>query len=199
MTDAIGGGGAVSSDSLIDYCNNQLSSIDGEIDTTMDSDQNAAQISQQLQGVIESLQQNSTGVNNDATTCTNLETALNGVITNMQATDPTNPNLGPMIQTYNNMVESGTGPTTALPYIDEADHEPVSTANGADNTYGSDEISSFTTTLQSASSSLDSGSEMNLVQLQSLMSQRETAISLTTNLLQALGNQANSIASNIGH
>jgi hypothetical protein len=198
MTSAIGSSNTLSPDSLMNYCSSQLDSIDGEIDTTMETDQNASQISQSLQGLIETCQQNSNGVNSDPQTCSNIESALQGIITTMQNTDPTNANLGPLIQTYNNMVESGTGATTSHPYIDPTDHPAVATANGPDNTYGSDEMTSFINTLQGASSSLDSGSEMNLVQLQSLMSQRETAISLTTNLVQSLGDQANTIASNIG-
>ena len=38
-----------------------------------------------------------------------------------------------------------------------------------------------------------------MVQIQSLMSQRQTAVSLTTNLVQSLGDQENKIADNIGH
>jgi hypothetical protein len=197
MTSPIGSN-TLSPDSLLNYCGSQLDSIDGEIDTTMESDQNASQISQSLQGLIETCQQNSNGVTKDAGTCTEIETGLGSIIKQLQSTDAGNPNLGPLIQAYNNMLESGTGPTATLQYIDPTDHPPAQTTNGSDNTYGSDEMSSFISTLQGASSSLDSGSEMNLVQLQSLMSQRETAISLTTNLVQSLGDQANTIASNIG-
>jgi hypothetical protein len=198
MTSAIGSSSGLSSDSLLSYCSTQLDSIDGEIDTTMNNDQNATQVSQQLQACIETFQQSSSGVTNDSDTCKALESSLGAIITTMQNTDPTNANLGPLIQTYNDMVESGTGPTSTTPYIDEQNYEPTKTANGADNTYGQGEIGGYIQTLQGAASSLDSGSEMNLVQLQSLMSQRETAISLTTNLVQSLGDQANTIAGNIG-
>jgi hypothetical protein len=183
------------------YCDSQLDSIDGEIDTTMESDNNATQVSQQLQGVIETFQQNSTGVNNDSSTCATLETALGSVVTQMQATDPNNPNLGPLTQTYNNMVWSGTGGSVGSgpQFIDPTGHPAVPNGPQGDGTLSTDEMSSYINTLQGASSSLDSGSEMNLVEIQSLMSQRETAIQLTTNLVQSLGDQTNSIVSNIGH
>jgi hypothetical protein len=199
MTNAIGSSSGLTPDALMNYCSSQLDSIDSAIDTTMESDQDATQVSQKLQGLIETFQQSSNGVTNDPGTCQALESGLGSIISSMQNTDPNNPNLGPMIQTYNDMVESGTGPSASTPYIDEAQYAPKATANNNDNTYGADEMQGFISTLQGASSSLDSGSEMNLVQLQSLMSQRETAISLTTNLVQALGDQTNSIASNIGH
>jgi hypothetical protein len=201
MTNAIGSSSSLTSDSLMNYCDSQLSSIDGEIDTTMESDNNATQVSQQLQGVIETFQQNSSGVNYDAATCTTLENDLGSVVTQMQATDPNNPNLGPLTQTYNNMVWSGTGGATGNgpQFINPTGYPPVADGKQGDNNLSSDEMSSYINTLQGASSSLDSSSEMNLVEIQSLMSQRETAIQLTTNLVQSLGDQTNSIVSNIGH
>jgi hypothetical protein len=46
---------------------------------------------------------------------------------------------------------------------------------------------------------LNSGAELQMIQLQSIMSQRQTAIQITTNLVQALGDQLNKIADNVGH
>jgi len=200
-TTAIGSSNSLTSDSLMNYCDSQLSSIDGEIDTTMESDNDATQVSQQLQGVIETLQQNSTGVNNNSNACEALETSLGNVVTQMQATDPNNPNLGPLTQTYNNMVWSGSGgfANNGPQFIDPTGHPPVQSGPQGDGTLSTDEMNSYISTLQGASSSLDSGSEMSLVEIQSLMSQRETAIQLTTNLVQSLGDQTNSIVSNIGH
>jgi hypothetical protein len=225
MTSPIGSSNNLTSDGLMSYCQDQLDSIDGEINSTMEDDQNATQVSQQLQSVIEQFQQYSNGVSNDSQTCAKLETALGNVIQLMQNTDPTNSQLGPLIQTYNNMVWSGTGggplpsgstsgsgssaavaeyaassSSSSTPqFIDPTDHAPDQNGPQGDNNLASGEMSSYLSTLQGASSALDSGSEMNLVTLQSLMSQRQTAISLTTNLIESLGDQTNSIASNIGH
>jgi len=200
MTTAIGSSNSLTSDSLMSYCDSQLDSIDGEIDTTMESDNDATQVSQQLQGVIETFQQNSGGVNSSFNSCASLESALGNVVTQMQQTDPSNPNLGPLTQTYNNMVWSGTGGTPAYggPQLMPG-FPPVQNGPQGDGTLSTDEMNSYISTLQGAAGSLDSGSEMNLVQIQSLMSQRETAIQLTTNLVQSLGDQTNSIVSNIGH
>jgi hypothetical protein len=219
MTSPIGSSTNLTSDSLMSYCQGQLDSIDGEINSTMETDQNATQLSQNLQSVIEQFQNYANGTQ-DPTACQKLESALGGVITQMQNTDPDNPQLGPLIQTYNNMVWSGTGgqttpssgtATTATgtsaatsgsstpQFIDPTGYPPVQSGAQGDNNLDADEMQSYISTMQGASSALDSGSEMNLVALQSLMSQRETAISLTTNLVQSLGDQTNSIANNIGH
>ncbi len=46
---------------------------------------------------------------------------------------------------------------------------------------------------------LNSGSELDMIKLQALMSQRQTAVSTVTQMVQALGEQLNKIAGNIGH
>jgi hypothetical protein len=52
---------------------------------------------------------------------------------------------------------------------------------------------------KSHQSELNSDAEIDMIRLQSLMSQRQTAIQLTTNIIQSLNDQANKIVANIGH
>ena len=59
-------------------------------------------------------------------------------------------------------------------------------------------VSQLTQNLKNDAANLNSDSEMTMINLQSLMSQRQTAVQLTTNLVQSLGDQQNSIAKNIG-
>jgi CII-binding regulator of phage lambda lysogenization HflD len=46
---------------------------------------------------------------------------------------------------------------------------------------------------------LNSGSELSMINLQSLMSQRQSSVQMVTNMVQALGDQMNKISANIGH
>lgn len=46
---------------------------------------------------------------------------------------------------------------------------------------------------------LNSNTELSMINLQSLMSQRQSSVQLITNMVQSLGDQLNKIASNIGH
>lgn len=46
---------------------------------------------------------------------------------------------------------------------------------------------------------LNSDTELSMINLQSLMSQRQSSVQLITNMVQSLGDQLNKIASNIGH
>ena len=53
--------------------------------------------------------------------------------------------------------------------------------------------------VQKIQQDINSGAELSMINLQSLMSQRQEAIQLSTNLVQSLGDQANKIAENVGH
>ena len=48
-------------------------------------------------------------------------------------------------------------------------------------------------------SDINSAAELSMIGLQSLMSQRQEAIQLCTNLVQSMGDQCNKIAENVGH
>ena len=69
----------------------------------------------------------------------------------------------------------------------------------SDNTLDNTEMQTFITKLQGCASDLNSSSELQMIQLQSLMSERQTAIQLTTNLVQSLGDQSEKIVDNVGH
>jgi hypothetical protein len=49
------------------------------------------------------------------------------------------------------------------------------------------------------SANLGKDSELGMISLQSIMSQRQSAIQICTNLVQSFGDQMNKIAANIGH
>ena len=112
-----------------------------------------------------------------------------------------------MTKTYNDMVWSGDGgaqhtssPNPSDPdFIDEGLYPPNQLGPQGDKILQSQELQGYAQTLTDAAGNLNSNSELGMVQIQSLMSQRQTAVSLTTNLVQSLGDQENKIADNIGH
>jgi hypothetical protein len=61
-----------------------------------------------------------------------------------------------------------------------------------------EELQEATNMMKSVSKDLDANSEMNMIEMQSVMSSRQQAIQLTTNLVQSLGQQLNMIAQNVG-
>ncbi len=83
----------------------------------------------------------------------------------------------------------------------QSDNSIVANVGGTANANPIDpkEVASWSDAVKSAQSGLNSASELNMISLQSLMSQRQEAIQLCTNLVQSLGDQCNKIAQNIGH
>ncbi len=185
-------------DALMAYCQARLGSIDGQMRTSFADQQAHSTESQDIQQVLATLQTHAAGVS-DSTSCATMETAMANLIGQLKAADPGSTELPTIQQTYNNMVYSGTGPTAANAYIDSDKYPPQPSGPQGDNVISADEMTSYVSALQGAVSDLNSGAELQMIQLQSLMSQRQTAISLTTNLVQSLGDQANKIADNIGH
>ena len=61
-----------------------------------------------------------------------------------------------------------------------------------------DTVKRFVDNLKGLQTEVNQGSELGMITLQSLMSQRQMAIQLTTNLVQSLGEMTNKIAANIG-
>jgi len=199
----------LSPDALMAYCQSRLDSIDGQIDRTFNEQEVSNRESSALQQVIATFQTYSAGVTSGdsqgASKCAAMETALSGLIQQITASDPGCPELGKLKQTYNDLLYTGTGPqaatatTPALQYIDESSYPPNQNGPQGDNVIGANEMQGFIQSLQGCASDLNSGSALQMIQLQSLMSERQTAVELTTNLVQSLGDQAQKIAENLGH
>jgi len=192
-------------DALMAYCESRLNSIDSQVQTAFVQQELRNGEQGDLQQILGLLQTYQSGIgdipNNksDQGTCAKIEQAMAAEIHKLQAEDPNNPDLGKLIQAYNDFVWTGTGPTSSTPYIDQQDFPPNQNGNQGDGMLSDTEMKGFMDTIQGISSDLNSGAELQMIQLQSLMSQRQTAIQLTTNLVQSIGDQLNKIADNIGH
>ena len=73
---------------------------------------------------------------------------------------------------------------------------------GAEGTYDvsiADYKACTTDAVQNIQKDMNASTELSMISLQSVMSQRQSAVPLITNMVQALGDQVNKIAANIGH
>jgi hypothetical protein len=194
-------GANLSPDALMAYCQSRLDSIDDQASTLMKTQQANAATIQQIDTVISALKPYATEGVNSADDCANLESKFGTLITSLQKSDPGCPELPALNVAYNSMVWSGTGGQDpgGPGLIDEGSYASKAAGARGDNNFSSDEVQGYVQTLTDAAGNINSDSELQMVQLQSLMSQRQTAISLTTNLVQSLGDQENKIADNIGH
>lgn len=75
---------------------------------------------------------------------------------------------------------------------DQGAHETQQTITG-------ETVQGWVNDAKNVQGDLNNQSEMNMIQLQSLMSDRQTSVQMCTNLVQSLGDQANKIAANVGH
>lgn len=72
--------------------------------------------------------------------------------------------------------------------------------SSSDTSIGTQDFTAMTTTaVQNIQKDQNSSTELSMINLQSLMSQRQEAIQLCTNLVQSLGDQVNKVAENVGH
>jgi hypothetical protein len=95
---------------------------------------------------------------------------------------------------YTKAIDEVGGPNTALGKQLVEDRDSIS-QNGTEK----NGMESLINATKSHASKLNSDAEIDMIHLQSLMSQRQTAIQLTTNIVQSLNDQANKIVANIGH
>jgi hypothetical protein len=185
-------------DALLQYCQSRLESVDAQLQGVLQGQQVRNSEISAIQQVLQKFNSATDGVNDDSTTCTSMEKSLYDLVGRLESADPGCPELPKLKQIYNNLLYSGTGPTTDLPYVDESLYPPDQQGPRGDNTLSTGEIQGYVSGLQACASDLNSGSELEMIQVQSLMSQRQTAIQLTTNLVQSLGDQAQKIVENVG-
>lgn len=167
-------------DALLAYCQSRMSALDTQIQSTFAGQKKSNADSQALNGLTEWLN-----------TCTQA-----GVAGPSSASGCTRQNLVDALLYTINTKGVGTDSKTG-----KALNELLANANnGVYDGKNAEQIkAAITDTVGGLQKDLNAGAELNMINLQSLMSQRQTAIQLTTNLVQSLGDQMNKIAANIGH
>jgi hypothetical protein len=188
-------------DALMAYCQSRLDSIGDQVKTSLATQERNASSIQQIDQFISDLKPFAGQDLNDKDKCATLETQFGALIQSLQTSDPGCSALPTLITTYNSMVWSGTGGNTPSgpQFIDPGAYTPTGAGNQGDGDFSQAELQGYVGTLTDAAGNINSDSQLDMVHLQSLMSQQQTAVSLTTNLVQSLGDQENKIADNIGH
>jgi hypothetical protein len=78
-----------------------------------------------------------------------------------------------------------------------SDADTIKKFGGTPAAVSRDDVTGYASTLDSISKDIAAGSELDMIDLQSMMSQRQTAIQLTTNLLQIMSDSTNKIVANM--
>jgi hypothetical protein len=199
-------------DALMVYVETRMGQIDTQVKATFSQQERTNAEQGIIRDALAQIQQNSGGINTaDPAKCQQMEQALEDAYDRLKAMDPRSPELDKLAAVHDQMMASGSGPydttnpdgkTVHHHYLSTQSDTPPSTISGdkgQDSILSTDEMKAFVDDLNAINSDMNSDSELQMIQLQSLMSQRQTAIQLATNLVQSLDDQANKIAQNVGH
>lgn len=199
--------GYLTPDALYAYCATRLSNLDSQVQKLMTQQQVVATEQQKIQAALQDIATINSSLKSDGTTgtdpnsCMKIEGDLESAISWMKANDPSNPQISALESLHDKVMATGSGPYTDTGGVLHGYYgdKPTEGQTNQDNCFGSDELKSFTDSLNTINGALNSSGELGMIQIQSLMSQRSTAIQLTTNILQSMGDGLSKIAGNVGH
>jgi hypothetical protein len=178
----------LSPDSLMFYCESRLRGIGEQISRTVVHQQKSNADISALNGLHETLNKYQNGVNAGEGTRQDKdgEIAFNE-----------------MSAAYDDAIRK-VGPDTELGKKLIGDKQKMLCSDGSgvgpgDTKILDYEMKGMITNLETMVKDVNGNAELEMINLQSLMSQRQSAVQLTTNLVQSLGDQMNKITANIGH
>ena len=188
--------GYLTPDALMAYCETRLRGLDDQMQNAFAEQQKSNSIQQMLsslQGlsVLSPPEQNldlsmkgKTQWPNNKTDFDKVQGAYDAIEKQIQQLDPRDP-----------MVAKLTTIAQSLGYKDKSGVFHAASTSITPQQWNTE----ITQALSDTAKDLSSNSELSMIALQSLMSQRQEAIQMCTNLVQALGDQCNKIAENVGH
>jgi len=172
---------SLSPEALMAYCQSRLNSLDSQMNDIFKSQQQNATVTNDINAIAEKL--------GDLQPTSGNGSSPTVVLTQPELTE---------IKNLYATAIADAGKNTQLGRLLFNDEQTLTTAVGQGSTVPTTTISTLTQSLKNDSSEINSNSELTMINLQSLMSQRETAIQLSTNLIQSLGTQSTDITKNIG-
>jgi hypothetical protein len=167
-------------EALLTYLSTRLGSLDGQMDQIFTRERASEKVRSELRQIQELLTTLPTDANEQKGLPLDLEAFKAKLEPHLANIAAENPDLADSIRT--NL---------------ESDAQILSGGNGGDDSYSTRELDATSTYLSTVSKDLESGSQMEMIQLQSLMGARQTAIQLSTNLVSALNESQKSVVSNI--
>ncbi len=204
---AISGGGAnmaaMSPDALMAFLQTQLSGTDDQmnkIEGNMTQQQNTGDA---LNSLMDQLNKYPCGINSGDAGSTTLtpdqvnqyrndtDTTFNAAI---DAAGGPNTTAGAQLMKSKGQFDSTFGSASLT------DEHPTDTTGASpDNDLSVNDINTIVQGVKNTQAGMNSDSQMGMINLQSLMSARQTFIQLATNLMQGLNDATKSIATNVGH
>jgi len=190
--------------SMLAYCGSQMQQIDSQIQTMFASQQKQNQEQQIINQALQVLQGCADGTldgnGNSAPSrkqCLAMQHALEQAISQIEDMDPNAACLPQLKQLHDNLMATGTGPKTNGDTHGFYGSGPTDANPTPDSTISGQEMSGFINSLQNIGSGMNSDAQLRMIQIQSLVSQQQTAVELTTNIMQSLDDSMKKVVDNI--
>jgi hypothetical protein len=190
--------------SMLAYCGSQLQGIDSQIQKMFSDQQKQNQEQQIINQALQVLQGCTDGTldssgasapNHDQ--CVAMEKALESAIDQIAAIDPNAACLTDLKHIHDNLMATGTGdkdPDVGHGYYFA---KPTDANPTPDSNIKSSEMAQFIQAVQTVGSGLNNDAQLRMIQIQSLVSQQQTAVELTTNIMQSLDDSMKKVVENI--
>ena len=189
-------------DALLSYCETRLRGLDEQVQKSFAGQKRANQDSVTLQNLLNSVSNCLTGgIPADSASAHHLIRAYQWAI---NAAGPDTPLGQKLVAARDAFIarvsnDGGAGLHAKMnepdfwskPLAADADKGLVSGCSGED-------IKGFVEQIKGFQTEINQGAELGMITLQSLMSQRQMAVQLVTNMVQSLGEMMNKVAANIG-
>jgi hypothetical protein len=206
----------LSADALLAYIQAKLGDSDSQIKTLLNHQKVVEQEQQQVQGLLDevnsldsriSKDDQGNGKLTDPAACQKLAQDIENLVSQIQAADPSCPSLDDLKALHDRVMATGSGPYDGHGYYNGSSAQAGQPPNGSappsqdlkdqDNTFGADELKQFADSLNSINSDLSSGAQIQMIELQSKVSDRSTSIQLATNIMQSVSDAEQKTVANI--
>jgi hypothetical protein len=166
---------SLTSDALLIYCQSQLSALDGDIKGYLDEQRLNVARKKGLADLENTMKKYTTSM--DSAGAQDVEAAWNRAMNSLPPGDPVRNAMNAKYQEFLHH-DHGYGPGAIY--------------------YSGEEWSALMGDVHSMLENVNGNAEINMIQLQSIMSKRQTAVQLTTSMLSKLDEGTKSVVSNIG-
>lgn len=195
-------GGSLTIDALMLHCADQLNHIDSAIDDQMKR-QNMAREQADVLGRTKSLMAGEIG-RDDSQRKTEILTGLKKAYDTLPPGDPNRAQIETAYREYSQSAcfsdgaNGGGCPLSELTPARITEYANRPSANGGDNVVNADEMKKYSGYLDSVLTNISKGAELDMINLQSMVSKRQMAIQITTQLMSKMNESASTIAQQIG-
>lgn len=192
----------LSMDAILFYCESRLRGLDTQVQEHFSRQKKANTDSAALSQLLSCLGACPNGFGADGRAAHDLIRAYQAAITTVGADSVIGQKLIAAQDAFVNAASKGGAGGELARKVGEGDFWTKDLAANADaglvNPLSMETMKGFCSSIENLQKEINSGAELGMITLQSLMSERQMAVQIATNLLQSLGDQLNKVAANIG-